>query len=458
MPEINLTEEQKTSTNTRANPNAIDNNGKTSLALAIEGDDIGAVNSLIKDGADVNALDESGKAPLIAALEKGTLYIAKALIAAGASPNATDTDGKTALMLASQLNKVSPATATLIEESPRAQHNISIASANCARHRLRFRKSIVLEDEIKNVCGEVAEDLISAGANVNTKDENGKTLLILALEQSHWYVAKALIAGKANVDAIDNNGKTPLIIALEDDAQHGLAKDLIAAGADVNAIDKNGTTPLVAALEWGKYKVAQNLIAAGAKFDKNDLAKTKDKTFLRVVIEERREFFRDCEERFEKIANFLHRNSKVTRDDRGYISKIDIIKDYGDDQEALLEDAMNLNKDNIKEFLCQKIQDDLNADENVIKINKRVQDRLEYFDNKRNGINQIKGLEKYIDLDRNPQLADLREEEVRALIFSGIEQESIREADRIIEHFRDSNKPPKLDRALIFSGNRAKIN
>jgi len=56
-------------------------------------------------------------------------------------------------------------------------------------------------------------DLIAAKADVNVKDEEGYTALMIASYKGHIEVVKALIAAKADVNAKANNNVTALMMA-----------------------------------------------------------------------------------------------------------------------------------------------------------------------------------------------------------------------------------------------------
>jgi ankyrin repeat protein len=81
--------------------------------------------------------------------------------------------------------------------------------------------------------------LLAAKADVNTKDANGGTALVLASYQGHLEVVQTLVAAKADVNAKGINGGTALMAAslpghLE------IVRALLAAKADVNAKAANG--------------------------------------------------------------------------------------------------------------------------------------------------------------------------------------------------------------------------
>jgi len=68
------------------------------------------------------------------------------------------------------------------------------------------------------------EQLIAAGANVDTQDDAGKTALMISAWWSHAKTVTALIAAGANVDAHDHDGNTALMLA----AREGNTESILA--------------------------------------------------------------------------------------------------------------------------------------------------------------------------------------------------------------------------------------
>jgi len=110
---------------------------------------------------------------------------------------------------------------------------------------------------------EVAELLITKGADVNAKGGCGFTPLHIAAMLDRIKVAQTLIAKGADINAWTGSqyfNRTPLFFARSPE----MAKLLIAKGADVNAKNKNGWTPLHKARSKA---IAQILLSAGAKIN-----------------------------------------------------------------------------------------------------------------------------------------------------------------------------------------------
>ena len=120
--------------------------------------------------------------------------------------------------------------------------------------------SILDAVDLRNI--EAVKQYITAGTDVNTKDEDGRTALHLAAYNGHTEIAKLLLANNADVNVMDAVGQTPLNIAAGN-GDTELVELLIAKGADVNAKTRSERTPLHPAAIGGHKKVVELLIAEG---------------------------------------------------------------------------------------------------------------------------------------------------------------------------------------------------
>ena len=89
---------------------------------------------------------------------------------------------------------------------------------------------------------------------VDTKDENGRTVLSWAATQGSEYVKMLLDTGKVDIDTKDMNGRTPLLWAVAK-RRDSVVKLLLDTGeVDIEAKDNKGRTPLTwAAIMGSKY-------------------------------------------------------------------------------------------------------------------------------------------------------------------------------------------------------------
>jgi hypothetical protein len=102
--------------------------------------------------------------------------------------------------------------------------------------------------------------LIGRGANVNSRDFQGKTALMRATSEE---VFKVLISSGAELDAADRYGVTALISAA-DYGRSDLMRVLLAAGANTNLRNEYGRTALMKAAREGRLEAVELLLKAGA--------------------------------------------------------------------------------------------------------------------------------------------------------------------------------------------------
>ena len=109
---------------------------------------------------------------------------------------------------------------------------------------------------------ETAELLIAEGADVNAKDNQGRTPVDLAIVEKQNEITELLRKHGGKTSNWLNADESIHIAA---SAGHIEAvKHHLAAGTDVNAKDKGGGTPLHFATSWDHKETAELLLAKGA--------------------------------------------------------------------------------------------------------------------------------------------------------------------------------------------------
>jgi len=115
---------------------------------------------------------------------------------------------------------------------------------------------------------ETARTLIAAGADINSRDEEGSTLLMVAAHTGKLPMVMALVEAGADVNATNEQGWTPLMkAAYNAELDCGFAdvvQALIDAGANIEIPISYGVRPLMLAAGYGETAVVETLLKAGA--------------------------------------------------------------------------------------------------------------------------------------------------------------------------------------------------
>ena len=108
--------------------------------------------------------------------------------------------------------------------------------------------SAVFRDDLATL-----KELLSAGADVDALDRDGRSPLFQAITQGNAAIVNELLQAGTNVNLQDHEKRTPLHFT----AIHfrpALAKTLLLAGAQVAATDVYGNTPLNNAVFYAKER------------------------------------------------------------------------------------------------------------------------------------------------------------------------------------------------------------
>ncbi|MGD8340932.1 MAG: ankyrin repeat domain-containing protein [Gammaproteobacteria bacterium] len=241
-----------------ADVNAAENDGTTALHWAAYADDAALVVALLDAGADPNAENRYGLTPLQTAAEAGHVAAVTALLDAGADAGAALPEGETVLMTAARSGHTAVLEALL-------DSGVDIEARDSF-----YGETALIWAAVEDHAGAV-DTLIAHGANVDAPSTEidyptrraGQSVLGLG----HWtpimYAARenaleagrALIAAGADLDLKDPDGATALVIAIIN-AHYEFAELLIEAGADPDIGDNEaGMGPLYAAVDMHRLAV-----------------------------------------------------------------------------------------------------------------------------------------------------------------------------------------------------------
>ena len=217
---------------------AVANIGKTALMRAAEAGDAESVQRLIDAGANVNATDMSGRTALMWAALGGHAGVVRLLLYAGADAHASHKNGVTAFMLAqarghTNVETILHAVTGEGEDPPPhvpPQLLSDTAVFSSRRRAMQFAAACVLlfisacvlvyrlgilerpqPAPARTVQGSVDDAL--RDVDINKRDANGQTPLMLAAEAGDTDRVRSLIAVGAKLDDADKQGNTALSLA-----------------------------------------------------------------------------------------------------------------------------------------------------------------------------------------------------------------------------------------------------
>src|SRR5688572_21348032 len=249
---------------------------KTALMHAAGEGHADIVQLLLAKGADVNAVTDEGTA-LMQALTGGHAEIVKLLLASRADVKALNRNSEQAIILAARQRSYRTPS---VEPSAEIVQ-LLLAHGADPNATNRYGETALM---FANTAAKVRL-LVAAGAQLETKDEEGRTALLKAAAKGDAGVANALIASGANVNAMDNKGSNVLLHALDNqNFAHGddratlparrldVARTLLLTKSlDVNAQNGDGETALMRAVRLQNIELVKALLTRGAEANRKDV-------------------------------------------------------------------------------------------------------------------------------------------------------------------------------------------
>lgn len=199
-----------------ANINWQDKLGDTALKNAVYRHQPDIIKLLLEHSADINIKDYKGWTPLRAAIFADNPNIVKLLLDYGADVNTKDNDGLTPLRAAISQNRANMVKLLLEHGAHGADANINIKD---------HREWTPVRDAVYRNRPDIVKLLLDHDADVNIKDNNGLTPLMIAatmppiiatFTKSHRLeIAKLLLDAGANRFLKNKDGKTAIDIAIK---------------------------------------------------------------------------------------------------------------------------------------------------------------------------------------------------------------------------------------------------
>ena len=187
------------------NINQLNSKGDTALICSIYNQDLDVFLTLIKNNADVNCPNKAGDMPITIAMRMNNMVVFK-------------------LLLLNCVNKVPVLTEAIFYGY----------------------KNFIIE-------------IINSGIDLNYKNENGESFLLMAIRQKDIHTVKLLLDAKVKVNDYNFDNETPLLLATRL-GEIEIVKILLIHNADANLTDKKGYSPLMIASQLGRIEIIETLL------------------------------------------------------------------------------------------------------------------------------------------------------------------------------------------------------
>lgn len=221
-----------------ADVNGSEPDGATALEWAAHWDDLNTADLLIHAGANVNAANTYGVTPLSLACSNGSAAMVGKLLAAGADPNlGLAQTGETPLMTCS-LHGVVEAVKLLLAHGA----NPDVRETHRGHTALMWASASLQPDAVRA--------LVERHADVHARAKSGFTALMFAATKGDIETVKVLLAAGADVNEATPKDGSALVLASAGGHQ-AVAEFLLDEGANPNVADGFGLTALHYAIQRG---------------------------------------------------------------------------------------------------------------------------------------------------------------------------------------------------------------
>ena len=199
------------------------------FARAIDQGPADLVRVFIQNGASPLTMTEHGQGALVSAAGKGDLDLVKLLLANQSNPSPT--------VLSCALGAAARSKNLTLTQFFLDEKSADVNGPPCGPDAPRT----VLMNAVQSGDPKIVEEILAAHPDVNAQDVNGNTALASFPQVEK--IIRLLISAGANVNARNNQGQTPIFAACMNQ-NSGVIRALIAAGADLNLQDQYHQTVL----------------------------------------------------------------------------------------------------------------------------------------------------------------------------------------------------------------------
>ncbi len=116
---------------------------------------------------------------------------------------------------------------------------------------------------VRNRYNDIAVILSNSGININHKNNDGQTALMIAAKQGNLFIVKELLNRGAKINTVDTSGNNELFYATQG-GYNGIVDLLLDESSNPNISNNNGNTPLMIASGTSNIYILERLLTAGA--------------------------------------------------------------------------------------------------------------------------------------------------------------------------------------------------
>jgi len=218
--------------------------GNTALIISAEYGNLNKVKTLVEYGAALNMQNIEGETALFVAFKNSHFNVGRYLLERNADPN-IKTRSQDSLL-------------TLAEKN---------GYYNLVRLIINKNSTIKISDDdislliaVNNGWFDLVTELIAQGVDINVKDPEGNSALMLALIIKQDDIFKYLLSKGAKINLQNNDGDTVIHLAIKNRDLYYI-ENLIKTGPEMNIRNNDGNTPLICAIKRKNYSIARLLIS-----------------------------------------------------------------------------------------------------------------------------------------------------------------------------------------------------